>query len=131
MSFPQDFGHARVDHFLHNIRRFTLAARTKCLHHRVRQCHRVHLHLPQIPTRTPSEEGKRWEYKDCILCRVVGTGALGLTGLYALRMARPQAPGSVFEKKMMAGIGVGEATYFVAFIHSRSNHNCFESCEPS
>ncbi|KAI9570916.1 hypothetical protein HD554DRAFT_1986377, partial [Boletus coccyginus] len=46
-------------------------------------------------------------YEDCISCRVVGTGALGLTGLYALRMARPRAPGSVFGKTMMAGIGVG------------------------
>ncbi|KAF9218875.1 hypothetical protein BS17DRAFT_475041 [Gyrodon lividus] len=48
-----------------------------------------------------------WEYKDCMSCRVIGTGALGLTGLYAFRMARPRAPGSVFGKVMMAGIGVG------------------------
>ncbi|KAF9233567.1 hypothetical protein BU15DRAFT_9404, partial [Melanogaster broomeanus] len=46
-------------------------------------------------------------YNDCISCRVIGTGALGLTGLYALRMARPRAPGSVFGKMVMAGIGVG------------------------
>ena len=64
------------------------------------------------PTRTPLEEGKQWEYKDCISCRVVGTGALGLTGLYALHMSRPKAPGSVFGKMMMAGIGVGESPYF-------------------
>lgn len=64
-------------------------------------------------TGTPStpEEGKQWEYKDCISCRVVGTGALGLTGLCAFRMARPRAPGSVFGKMMMAGIGVGELHY--------------------
>lgn len=77
---------------------------------------------------TPSEEGKQWEYKDCISCRVVGTGALGLTGLYALRMARPQAPGSVFGKTMMAGIGVGESNYFVVSFHSvLVNPKCFES----
>ncbi|KAN0082778.1 hypothetical protein V8E55_008573 [Tylopilus felleus] len=58
------------------------------------------------PTWAPNE-GKPREYKDCMSCRIVGTGALGLTGLYALRMARPRAPGSVFEKMMMAGIGVG------------------------
>lgn len=62
------------------------------------------------PALTPPEEGKQWEYKDCISCKVVGTGALGLTGLYALHMARPRAPGSVFGKMMMAGIGIGEST---------------------
>lgn len=61
-----------------------------------------------------SQGEKHWEYKDCISCRIVGTGALGLTGLYALRMARPQAPGSFFGKMMMAGIGVGESTYSLA-----------------
>ncbi|KAG8221659.1 hypothetical protein J3R82DRAFT_1943, partial [Butyriboletus roseoflavus] len=70
------------------------------------------------PTWTPSAEGKQWEYKDCISCRVVGTGALGLTGLYAFRMARPRAPGSVFEKVLMAGIGVGESSYFLVSLHS-------------
>ncbi|KAF8839791.1 hypothetical protein BDN67DRAFT_730749 [Paxillus ammoniavirescens] len=65
------------------------------------------------PTSSPSssvptpEDVKLREYKDCISCRVIGAGALGLTGLYAFRMARPRAPGSVFGKVMMAGIGVG------------------------
>ena len=72
---------------------------------------------PDSATWTTSEE-KHWEYKDCISCKVVGTGTLGLTGLYALRMARPQAPGSVFGKMMMAGIGVGESTYFVFSLYS-------------
>lgn len=72
---------------------------------------------PDSPT-YPSEEGKQWEYRDCISCRVVGTGALGLTGLYALHMARPRAPGSIFGKMMMAGIGVGELAYFVLSFHS-------------
>ncbi|KAF8431601.1 hypothetical protein L210DRAFT_3560070 [Boletus edulis BED1] len=57
------------------------------------------------PSTLSSEEGQQWEYKDCISCKVVGTGALALTGLYALRMARSQAPGTVFGKTMMAGIG--------------------------
>ncbi|KAF8418247.1 hypothetical protein L210DRAFT_3476328 [Boletus edulis BED1] len=59
------------------------------------------------PSTLSSEEVQQWEYKDCISCKVVGTGALALTGLYALRMARSQAPGTVFGKTMMAGIGVG------------------------
>ena len=79
---------------------------------------------PDPPTWSPSD--KEWEYKDCISCRVVGTGALGLTGLYALRMARPRAPGSAFGKMMMAGIGVGESTlwsrtFYLVSITSVSN----------
>ena len=66
------------------------------------------------PTWIPPEEGKQWEYKDCISCRVVGTDALGLTGLYALRMARPKVSGSAFGMMMIAGIGVGESPYFVS-----------------
>ena len=45
---------------------------------------------------------------------VESTGALGLTGLYALHMSRPKASGSVFRKMMMSGIGVGESPYFVS-----------------
>ena len=83
---------------------------------------------PDTPTWTPSEDGKQWEYKDCISCRVVGTGALGLTGLYALRMSRPRAPGSVFGKIMMAGIGVGESNYFLVSLDSLLvNPKYFES----
>ena len=32
----------------------------------------------------------RCSYLDCISCEVVGTSALGLTGLYALHMSRPK-----------------------------------------
>ncbi|EGN99621.1 hypothetical protein SERLA73DRAFT_179725 [Serpula lacrymans var. lacrymans S7.3] len=46
-------------------------------------------------------------YKDCLSCRIVGTGALAGTGLYALNMSRARAPGSVMGKRVMAGVGVG------------------------
>ena len=48
--------------------------------------------------------------QDCLTCRVIGTGALGGVGVYALNMSRAHAPGSVFGKRIMAGVGVGEYT---------------------
>ncbi|KAH8983904.1 hypothetical protein EDB86DRAFT_2811137 [Lactarius hatsudake] len=43
---------------------------------------------------------------DCLSCRVIGTGALGATGLYAINQARAHQPGSVIGKRIMAGVGV-------------------------
>ncbi len=43
---------------------------------------------------------------DCLSCRVIGTGALGATGLYALNQARAHQPGSRVGKQIMAGVGV-------------------------
>ncbi|KAG0699532.1 hypothetical protein DFH29DRAFT_936598 [Suillus ampliporus] len=45
-------------------------------------------------------------YNDCLTCRVIGSGAFAGTGIYALRMARPSAPGSVVGKRIMSGLGV-------------------------
>ena len=47
------------------------------------------------------------EYEDCLPCRIVGTGALGTVGGYALYMSRARAPGSVVGKRIMGGIGIG------------------------
>ncbi|KAH9847004.1 hypothetical protein C2E23DRAFT_788163 [Lenzites betulinus] len=44
--------------------------------------------------------------KDCLACRVIGTGALGGVGVYALNQSRAHAPGSVVGKRIMAGVGV-------------------------
>ena len=46
--------------------------------------------------------------QDCLGCRVVGTGALGAVGLYALNQSRAHQPGSRFGKAVVAGIGVCE-----------------------
>lgn len=46
-------------------------------------------------------------YKDCLACRVIGTGALGATGIYALNMTRASAPGSPLGKRVMGSVGVG------------------------
>ncbi|KAH9963795.1 hypothetical protein BC827DRAFT_1112883, partial [Russula dissimulans] len=43
---------------------------------------------------------------DCLSCRVIGTGALGATGLYALNQARAHQPGSLVGKRIMGGVGV-------------------------
>ncbi|TCD65776.1 hypothetical protein EIP91_002215 [Steccherinum ochraceum] len=45
--------------------------------------------------------------QDCFTCRLIGTGALGAVGFYALNMSRAKAPGSPFGKRIMAGVGVG------------------------
>ncbi|KAG2116256.1 hypothetical protein BD769DRAFT_1486943 [Suillus cothurnatus] len=45
-------------------------------------------------------------HNDCITCRVIGSGAFAATGIYALRMARPSAPGSIVGKRIMGGLGV-------------------------
>ncbi|KAI0296514.1 hypothetical protein B0F90DRAFT_1034600 [Multifurca ochricompacta] len=43
---------------------------------------------------------------DCLSCRIIGTGALGATGLYALNQARAHQPGSVVGKRIMGGVGI-------------------------
>ncbi|KAI0088639.1 hypothetical protein BDY19DRAFT_994017 [Irpex rosettiformis] len=45
--------------------------------------------------------------KECLTCRIIGTGALAGVGLYALQASRPHAPGSVIGKRITAGVGVG------------------------
>jgi len=45
-------------------------------------------------------------YNDCMSCRIIGSGAFAATGIYALRMARPSAPGSIVGKRVMGGLGV-------------------------
>lgn len=45
--------------------------------------------------------------QDCLACRVIGTGALGGVGIYALGMTRAGAPGSPLGKRIMGAVGVG------------------------
>ncbi|KDQ57697.1 hypothetical protein JAAARDRAFT_114147, partial [Jaapia argillacea MUCL 33604] len=44
--------------------------------------------------------------KDCLTCRIIGSGALGAVGIYALNQSRAHQPGSVVGKRIMAGVGV-------------------------
>ncbi|KDQ27961.1 hypothetical protein PLEOSDRAFT_158167 [Pleurotus ostreatus PC15] len=44
--------------------------------------------------------------KDCLSCRIVGTGTFAGVGTYALYQARPAALGSPMQKRLVAGLGV-------------------------
>ncbi|KAH0589214.1 hypothetical protein H2248_004977 [Termitomyces sp. 'cryptogamus'] len=44
-------------------------------------------------------------YKDCLSCRIIGTGTLAGVGSYAFWQARAAAPGSPWQKRIMAGLG--------------------------
>ncbi|KAG1779271.1 hypothetical protein EV702DRAFT_966302 [Suillus placidus] len=44
----------------------------------------------------------------CITCRIIGSGTFAATSIFALRMARPSAPGSIVGKRIMGGLGLWE-----------------------
>jgi predicted ribosomally synthesized peptide with SipW-like signal peptide len=50
----------------------------------------------------------RTQPKECLSCRLIGTGALGGVGSYALWQSRATAPGSLGQKRVVAGLGVGQ-----------------------
>ncbi|KAG1880175.1 hypothetical protein F4604DRAFT_1578917 [Suillus subluteus] len=45
-------------------------------------------------------------HNDCMTCHIIGSDASPATGIYALRMARPSAPGSIVGKRIIGGLGV-------------------------
>ena len=51
---------------------------------------------------------ERAKPKDCLSCRLIGTGALGGVGSYALWQSRAAAPGSLGQKRVIAGLGIGQ-----------------------
>ena len=57
-------------------------------------------------------------YNDCLTCRAIGSGALAATGIYAFRMSRPSAPGSVVGKRIMAGLGVCKISVYISLLAS-------------
>lgn len=46
--------------------------------------------------------------KDCLSCRIIGTGTLGGVGAYAVWQSRAAASGSPLQKKGLALVGLGE-----------------------
>ena len=52
---------------------------------------------------------------DCITCRVIGSSALGITGLYALNQSRAHMPGSLGGKRAMACVGAGVTCLYIIF----------------
>lgn len=73
------------------------------------------------PTAVDANTEAPGRYSDCLACRVIGTGALGATGIYALNMTRASALGSPLGKRVMGGVGVG--TYYS---EHRSSTKCSE-----
>ncbi|KAI0058034.1 hypothetical protein BV25DRAFT_1892047 [Artomyces pyxidatus] len=51
-------------------------------------------------------DASRYAGRDCLSCRIIGTGALGAVGFYALNQSRAHQPGSLVGKRIMAGVGV-------------------------
>jgi hypothetical protein len=45
--------------------------------------------------------------KDCLSCRIMGTGLMAGTGSYAIWQSRAAALGSPAQKKVVAGLGLG------------------------
>ncbi|KAF9070867.1 hypothetical protein BDP27DRAFT_1263271, partial [Rhodocollybia butyracea] len=45
--------------------------------------------------------------KDCISCRIVGTGTFATLGGYAIWQSRAVSPGTPVQKRIMTGVGVG------------------------
>ena len=60
---------------------------------------------------TPPQSNTRFvdptKPKECLSCRLIGTGALGGVGSYAIWQSRATAPGSLGQKRVVAGLGVG------------------------
>ncbi|KAF8813698.1 hypothetical protein BYT27DRAFT_7020630, partial [Phlegmacium glaucopus] len=44
--------------------------------------------------------------RECLSCRLIGAGALGGVGSYALWQSRATGPGSLGQKRVVAGLGV-------------------------
>ena len=56
---------------------------------------------------------ERPKSKECLSCRIIGTGALGGVGSYALWQSRAAAPGSIGQKRVVAGLGVGQKIHVI------------------
>ncbi len=47
--------------------------------------------------------------KECLPCRIMGSGVMAGTGGYAIWQSRAAAPGSPGQKKIVAGLGLGSS----------------------
>ena len=68
------------------------------------------IHHQDITPQSNKQPGfvDRTRPKECLSCRLIGTGALGGVGSYALWQSRATAPGSLGQKRVVAGLGVGQ-----------------------
>ena len=70
------------------------------------EIHRQDITLPQSNKQPGFVE--RPKPRECPSCRLIGTGVLGGVGSYALWQSRATAPGSLGQKRIIAGLGVGQ-----------------------
>ena len=70
------------------------------------EIHHQDITLPQS-NKQPSFVDRK-KRNECLSCRLIGTGALGGVGSYALWQSRATAPGSLGQKRVVAGLGVGQ-----------------------
>jgi hypothetical protein len=54
--------------------------------------------------------------QDCLACRIIGSGAIGASGVYALYSSRAAAPGSLIGKRIVGGIGVCKHGFLLSFL---------------
>ncbi|KDR75315.1 hypothetical protein GALMADRAFT_249341 [Galerina marginata CBS 339.88] len=62
---------------------------------------------PKRGAEQPGSSEQASKPKECLSCRVMGTGVLAGTGSYAIWQTRAVAPGSPGQKKIVAGLGLG------------------------
>jgi hypothetical protein len=61
----------------------------------------------QVTSDSESDSEASPKYKDCPLCRIVGSATFATIGTYALWQSRAAAPGSPLQRRMVAGLGLG------------------------
>ena len=78
------------------------------------EIHRQNITLPQ----TNKQPGfvERPKPKECPSCRLIGAGALSGVGSYALWQSRATAPGSLGQKRVVAGLGVGQTSALLSVL---------------
>lgn len=53
------------------------------------------------------------DHRECLSCRIIGAGAFAGVGTYALWQSRAAAQGSPGQKRIVAGLGVGEKYIYI------------------
>ncbi|KAI5118196.1 hypothetical protein M0805_005550 [Coniferiporia weirii] len=61
---------------------------------------------PPSPSHQEQEQVQEKTQQECLSCRIIGSGALGAVGVYALNQSRAHQPGSLAGKRVMAGVGI-------------------------
>ncbi|KAF9528520.1 hypothetical protein CPB83DRAFT_854302 [Crepidotus variabilis] len=60
-------------------------------------------------TESVKQTGSKANVRDaeCLSCRITGTGIMAGTGAYAVWQSRAAAPGTLMQKRIVAGLGIG------------------------